>query len=611
MESSDIRVYAKHLQTPSVIHQACIGNWSTESHEPPGEQPQRPGLIDIVFGKGSFLSMYRFVVHETDQEPRPTGSLELVHEQPVYGTIKDIKALQCTFEPEDDERQGTDMDIDHAMDKPRLGYVPRKASSTVLVATSDSGVLSFLTFYYNEGEDGTPGRGQFYILKEVEIAKPGFGYLQAGAKIAVDPTSQIMAVSGFQNHIKLVVLKNTKRSQFNPVERISNVDLKGTIIGMDFLASGSNDSAILAVLLHNKETTRYHITTFHIDLKNRLSSTLVVQTGASQINSSPSKSILLLKALPNIPGSMVYVDEEKITLVTVETSTDPGASNTSKHNFRTSLDLPKRDIPEGATEFATDSLPNDVFPLISACATPPPSPYPSSDQTLYLGSDTSELYRVNIQYLTLAMQFELISGDRPVGSVMQVLARHQFATLSLQADLDQEILLNTDYLVYSSDYGDGGILAIKEDEEEGIDLFAITEIQNSSPILDFCTREPSLPGRDSLYVCSGMKTEGSLKRIRSGLSIESSGSSGQQFFTGATGLWSIKANMSDAFDSFMVVSFIQSTKLMRSGEGGNLDDVVDGCGLDLTQPTVHSGRLKDGMIFQVHRSGVVAAEVAS
>jgi hypothetical protein len=51
MESSDIRVYAKHLQTPSVIHQACIGNWSAESHEPPGEQPQRPGLIDIVFGK--------------------------------------------------------------------------------------------------------------------------------------------------------------------------------------------------------------------------------------------------------------------------------------------------------------------------------------------------------------------------------------------------------------------------------------------------------------------------------------------------------------------------------------------------------------------------------
>jgi hypothetical protein len=111
--------------------------------------------------------MYRFVVHETDQELRPTGSLELVHEQPVYGTIKDIKALQCTFEPEDDERQGIDMDVDHAVDKPRLGYVPRKASSTVLVATSDSGVLSFLTFYCNEGEDGTPGHGQFYILKEV------------------------------------------------------------------------------------------------------------------------------------------------------------------------------------------------------------------------------------------------------------------------------------------------------------------------------------------------------------------------------------------------------------------------------------------------------------
>lgn len=150
---------------------------------------------------------------------------------------------------------------------------------------------------------------------------------------------------------------------------------------------------------------------------------------------------------------------------------------------------------------------------------------------------------------------------------MQVLVRHRFAIVPLLADMDQEIVLNTDYLFYSSDYGDGGVLAIKE-EEEGIDLFAVTEIRNSSPILDFCAREPSLPGRDSLYVCSGMKGEGALKRIRSGLSIESSGSSGQEFFAGATGIWSIKENEDDTFDSFMVVSFIQSTKIMRSGEGG-------------------------------------------
>ncbi|KAG0227500.1 hypothetical protein BGX31_006992 [Mortierella sp. GBA43] len=516
---SDIRVYAKHLQTPNVIHQACIGNWTgRQGHELPGVQQ---GFIDIVFSKGSFLSMYRFTVHETEPESRPAGSLELVHEQSVFGTIKDITTLQCLFEPEDEDREGMDIEPDGHVDKPRLGYIPPRASSTVLVATSDSGVLSFLTFHCNEGEDGKPVDGQFYILKEIEIAEPGFDYSQTGARIAVDPTSRIMAVSALQDHIRLVILRSTRRSQFDPVER-----------------------------------------------------------------------------------------EEKIHLVTVETSTGPGVSNPLKHTFRSSLELPKRDLSENIFDNTGDALASDTFPLISACATPPPSTPHSADQTLYLGSDTSELYRINIQHLTLAMHFELMSGDRPVGNVMQVLARHQISAAPLQADMDQEVIINTDYLIYSGDHGDGGVLAIRDEEEE-IELFAITEVQNSSPIMDFCVREPSFPGRDSLYVCSGMKSQGALKRIRSGVSIESSGKSGQSFFSGTTGLWSIKENDTDTFDSFIVVSFVNSTKLMRSGEGGSLDDIGDGFGLDLTQPTIHSGRLRDGMIFQVLWSGVVVAEMAT
>ncbi|KAF9968006.1 hypothetical protein BGZ70_007203 [Mortierella alpina] len=174
---------------------------------------------------------------------------------------------------------------------------------------------------------------------------------------------------------------------------------------------------------------------------------------------------------------------------------------------------------------------------------------------------------------------------------------------------EQETLLSTDYVLYSSDQGDGGILAIKEEEVDGgIELFAITELQNSSPVLDFCVQEPTLPGRDSLYLCSGLKQEGSLKRVRSGILAESSGSGGNQFFAGATGLWNVKENRDDAFDSFLVVSFVQSTTLMRTGDGGSLEDISTNCGLDLTQATVSAGRLKDGMLFQAHRTGVIAVD---
>ncbi|KAG0202648.1 hypothetical protein BGX28_004908 [Mortierella sp. GBA30] len=480
---SNVRVYAKHLQSATIVHQACIGDWTHQNvaMSPGGESIDH---FDVVFGKGTYLSLYRFLGDEADIG-RPTGTLEHIHEQPVFGTIKDIKTLFCSFE-EAEDGTGMDMDIDQQQDIPRLGYIPKASSSTVLVVTSDSGVLSFLTFHYNGTTEGIGNSGYFRVLKE-----------------------------------------------------ISNIDLKGTIIDMEFLTPDPDDeeeNAILAVLFYNKDTSKYHIATFHIGLKERMESHLAVQVGTSQLASNPTKSVLLLKALPNLPCSMVYID------------------------------------------------------------------------TLYLGSDTSELYRINIHHLTYSMQFELISGERPVGNVMLVLARRQTTIETPMSDAGQDIVFNTDYVLYSSDQGDGGILAVKE-EEGGIDLFAITELQNSSPILDFCIQEPTFPGRDSLYICSGMKQEGSIKRIRSGIPAESSGSGGNEFFAGTTGLWSIKENQQDVFDSFLVVSFVQSTTLMKTGDGGSLEDISENSGLDLKQATVGAGRLKDGTVFQAHRNGVIAVDL--
>ncbi|KAF9395568.1 hypothetical protein CPC16_007843 [Podila verticillata] len=502
------------------------------------------------------LSWGRLNIEDTDHDTQPAGSLELVHEQPVFGTIKDIQSLAFRFEEEEEKGhsgkgKGKEGEERAISDVPRLGYLPKDASPTVLVVTSDSGLLSFVTFH-SQGE-----RGYFHILKEVEIAEPGLDYAQVGAKLAIDPSSQLIAVSALQNHIKLVVLRSTPRSRFDPVEKISKIDVNGTIIDMEFLTpdpADKDENAMLAVLFHNKETSAYHLATFCIDLKTILTGPLSVKVGTSQLGTNPLGSVLHIKALPNFPYSLVYIDRE----------------------------------PEG-----DDITPGSgSYPLISACATPPPSPYPTHSQALYMGSDTGELYRVNINYAPYSMNFEMISGERPVGKVMHVVARRQIAALPQEHDDDQdmdhpeEIILNTDFLIYSGEQGDGGVLAIKEEETQ-IDLFAIAHLQNCAPTLDFCMREPSMPGRDTLYVCTGMKTQGAIRKIRSGISVESSGSSGNQFFAGATGLWGIKAQATEEVDTFLVVSFIQSTKVMQSGEA--------------------AGRLNDGMLFQVHRAGIVVA----
>ncbi|ORZ14406.1 mono-functional DNA-alkylating methyl methanesulfonate N-term-domain-containing protein [Lobosporangium transversale] len=424
-----------------------------------------------------------------------------------------------------------------------------------------------------------------------------------------------MAISALYGSIKIVRMRSTRRSSFNPVERISEFALKGAIIAMDFLTTADHEKysiVILAVLFYSKETLSHHIATFSINLDlddvESGSGALPMQLGNSQLTSNSPTSVFILKALPNIPRAMVYIDEEKITLVTVESPLRFSKHIQATHIHHPPLQLPRKDSSLEYIGLAIGSASDSVFPLISSCAIPPPSPYPESDQTLYLGSDTSDLFRVRIMHKTNTLHYELISSDRPVGRTMIVLARREFISESSLSETSGELLLNIDYLLYSNDYGDGGLIAFKE-EEDGVDIYALTNLQNSSPVVDFCVREPLLPGRDSLFLCSGMKSEGSLREVRSGISVVSSGSSGSKLFAGATGLWSIKKRHEDAFESVLVVSFIQSTKLMHVLDGDSLEEIADGWGLSLDQATVHAGRLADNHLFQVNRLGVVIASL--
>lgn len=222
-------------------------------------------------------------------------------------------------------------------------------------------------------------------------------------------------------------------------------------------------------------------------------------------------------------------------------------------------------VTRGTTDDTDD--PKDTYPLISACATPPRSNSLDGQQILYLGSDSADIFRVNINGHNNTMYFELDAGERPIGRVLEVIGGSRFIVhQKTEGGPDQP--LHMDFLLYSSEYGNGSILSVKEEEEGTIGVFAVSELLNDAPVLDFCADEPALPGRDSLLACSGMKSEGCIKRVRSGILVESSGSSGHQLFGGATGVWSVKATQKDPFDSFLVISFIKSTKLMRVSEQG-------------------------------------------
>ena len=130
-------------------------------------------------------------------------------------------------------------------------------------------------------------------VQQVEIAEPGSRYTEAGAKIAIDPTwvsighngkracpvlglfsnhrlvtppsigntcnrSRVIAISALQNHIKLVFLRDTKRSQFDPVERVRRKN-----IGEDRVGYGKLYEFLPSCFLPNHALSHTHTHSFH------------------------------------------------------------------------------------------------------------------------------------------------------------------------------------------------------------------------------------------------------------------------------------------------------------------------------------------------------------
>ncbi|KAF9978517.1 hypothetical protein BGZ73_001936 [Actinomortierella ambigua] len=389
---------------------------------------------------------------------------------------------------------------------------------------------------------------------------------------------------------------------------------------MEFLAQDAedmDDTIDLAVLFFDTDFCQHRIATIHINLDVATSGRPEFQVGQSPVSVDPGLATMHLKALPNYPRALVYVDEEKVTLVTIPKDC------VKTHTHHPPLYLLKRDLSLGegggastaapsSESTGTLSKPPDEYPFISACAASPATPL-TEEQVLYLGSHTAEIYRVNINTATNQMHFDMVSGERSVGKVMAVLARQSTLVedgvdTAMIDDDDEEpssTVYSTDYLLYSNDVGDGGLLAVQEDRE-GVNLFAVVEaIPNSSPLLDFCLREPSIPGGNCLYACSGMREEGRVLRIRTGIATEGSGSLSHPSLAGTVGLWGFARRDADEIDAFLVMSFVQSTKIMLNGEGESLEDISEQSGFNLMRATIFAGRLCDGVIFQVHREGVV------
>ncbi|KAF2554749.1 hypothetical protein F2Q68_00017909 [Brassica cretica] len=104
-----------------------------------------------------------------------------------------------------------------------------------------------------------------------------------------------------------------------------------------------------------------------------------------------------------------------------------------------------------------------------------------------------------------------------------------------------------------------------------------------------------LPCKEILWV------EGSLRIIRSGINVEKLLKTAP-VYQGITGTWTVKMKLTDVYHSFLVLSFVEETRVLSVGL--SFKDVTDSVGFQPDVCTLACGLVADGLLVQIHRDAI-------
>lgn len=152
------------------------------------------------------------------------------------------------------------------------------------------------------------------------------------------------------------------------------------------------------------------------------------------------------------------------------------------------------------------------------------------------------------------------------------------------------------YLAALVEMGDGVVLKVQDGT-----LLYVSPIQNISPILDMSIVDYHDEKREQIFACCGVAPEGSLRIIRSGISIEKLLKTAS-IYLGITGTWTIKMKLKDVCHSFLVLSFVEETRVLSVGL--SFSDVTDSVGFQPHVCTLACGIVDDGLLVQIHQKAV-------
>ncbi|KAJ3149508.1 hypothetical protein HDU86_006912 [Geranomyces michiganensis] len=162
------------------------------------------------------------------------------------------------------------------------------------------------------------------------------------------------------------------------------------------------------------------------------------------------------------------------------------------------------------------------------------------------------------------------------------------------------------WLLVFGDMCDGALVAIHKDGNVSVER----EIEDWSPTLDFDLADIYGEGRDTILMTSGMGDQGVIREVRVGIPVREHASENNGM-EGATAIWSLKRRLTDVDDAFLVLTFLEETRIM-SLENSELQDRGPFVAFETSLQTLFAGNLTVGNLHgQIHARGVVAADLCS
>lgn len=531
-----------------------------------------PSSNDVVFGKETSIEL---VVIDED------GNLQSVCDQPVFGTIKDLAILPWNekFRARDPQLWGKDL----------------------LVATSDSGKLSLLTFC-NEMH-------RFVPVTHIQLSNPGNTIDLPGRKLAVDSSGCFIAASAYENRLALfsmstssgdiidekIVYPSESEGTASTSRSIQRTSIRGTIWSTCFISQASKEhNPVLAVIIHRRGALINELLLLEWSVRARK-----IFVVSQYVEAGPLAHDIV--EVPNSGGLAFLFRAGDVLLMDLRDHRNPSCVCKTNLNF----------LPNAMEEqtYVEDSCKlhdvDDERFSVAACALLELSDYDpmcidsdnggansgykyicswswepknNKDPRMIFCVDSGEFFLIEVSF----------DSQGPKVNLSECLYKGQPCKALLWVE--------GGYLAALVEMGDGLVLKM----EDGRLCYA-NPIQNISPILDMAIVDYHDEKHDQMFACCGVAPEGSLRIIRNGINVEKLHKTAS-IYQGVTGTWTIRMKVTDPYHSFLVLSFVEETRILSVGL--SFSDVTDSVGFEPNVCTLACGLVTDGLLVQIHQSTV-------